>query len=103
VISFPADGEAGVSFLEVNLLWITVPRQLSSEVVFRVEQPGIAGVGGEQGHGPDCHKATVVFRGTALDITDLLGEMAVLDRNLLRAWLLLDAFPAHSFAPIHVR
>ena len=92
-----------VGFLEVQFLWITVPRQPSSQVVLRVEQPGIAGVGGEQGQGPDCHKPTVVLSGTALDITDLLGKTEVLARNLPLARLMLDASPAHFIAPVRVR
>jgi len=70
--------------------------------IFRVEQPGITGVGGEQCQGPNRHKATVVFGGTTLDVTDLLGELKVLAVNVPLARPALDASPAHPFAPLRV-
>jgi len=41
-----------------------------------------------------------VFGGTALDVTDFIGEMKVLAINVPLAWPTLDASPVHSLAPL---
>jgi hypothetical protein len=68
-------------------------------VIFRIEQPGIPGVGREQRQRADPHEAPVVFGGATLDVADLVGEMKVLAIDVPLARPLFDGFPAHCFPP----
>jgi hypothetical protein len=45
VVALPADGEAGIGFLKVDLFGITIPRHAGGEMIGGIEQPGVAGLG----------------------------------------------------------
>jgi len=64
-------------------------------MIFRVEQPGIPRVGREQRQRADRHEAPIVFGGTTLDVTDLVGEMEVLASDVTLARPAFDGLPAH--------
>ena len=95
VFAFPADGESRVGLLEVDSFRIAIPRQPRRQVIFRVEQPGIPGVGREQRQGANRHEAPIVFGGATLDVMDLVGEMEVLAIDVPLARPAFDGFPAH--------
>lgn len=95
VFAFPSDGEPRLRFLEVNILWVAIPRQPHGQVIFRVEHPGIPGVGREQRQGADGHEASVMLSGAALDVADLIGELEVLAIDLPLACPAFDGFPTH--------
>jgi hypothetical protein len=82
-------------FLEVNIFRIAIPRQPHGQVIFRVEQPGIPGVGREQRQGTDRYEAPIMLSGAALDVSDLIGEMEVLAIDLPLTRPVFDGLPAH--------
>src|SRR5437773_10274760 len=63
-----------IGLLEVNIFGIAVPRQLRRQLIFRVEQPGIPGVGREQRQWANRHEAPIMLSGATLDISNLVGE-----------------------------
>ena len=48
IAALSSDGEGGIGFLNVDRFVLPVASQLRSEPIGGVEQPGIAGLGGEQ-------------------------------------------------------
>src|SRR5208283_5571004 len=47
ILALPFDGEGGIGFLQVDRLGVSAPGQLGCKMVGGIEQPGIAGIGGE--------------------------------------------------------
>lgn len=94
VCAFPADGKPRLCLLDVNLFRISVPRQPRGQVILRIKQPGITGVGREQDQRNDGDEAPMVFGGLVLDVADLVAETKVpaLDVSLARP--VLDDLPA---------
>ena len=99
VLAFPSDGKARVSFLKVDVLRVAVSGQPRSQVIFRIEQPCIPGVGREQRQRANRHETAAVFGGTALDVSDLVGKVEVLALDVPLARPVFDGFPAHRFLP----
>jgi len=48
ITALPTDGEGGIGFLDVDRFALAVSSQPCGEPIGGVEQPGIAGFGGEQ-------------------------------------------------------
>ena len=72
--ALPPDRERGIGFLGVNQLAFTVSSQPCGEPISGVEQPGIAGFGGEQDQLTEGDDVAVMWGGPALNIGHLIGE-----------------------------
>jgi len=68
-------------------------------VIDRIEQPGIAGLGGEQDERADRYQSPVVFDGAVLDVVDLVGEFEVLAVAASAFRSTFDGSPAQVCAP----
>jgi len=95
VFAFPSDGEPRIRLLEVHIFGIAIPGQPYGQVIFRVEQPGVPGVGREQRQGTDRYEAPVMLSGAVLDVADLVGKMEVLAVDVPLARSAFDGLPAH--------
>jgi hypothetical protein len=100
VVPLPSDSKPSLSLLEVQILRVTITSQTSGQPVGGIEQPRIAGIGGEQHQRSNGDKAAIVFGGSALDVFDLLGQLKVLagDGSLPRSTL--ESLSAHEDLPI---
>src|SRR4029077_16985219 len=78
ITALPTDGERGIGFFDVDWFALTVSSQPCGEPIGGVEQPGIAGFGGEQDRLADGDDAAVVIGGPALKIAHLVGETKTL-------------------------
>src|SRR5215469_5917497 len=78
VMPGPGDGEVGVGLIDVDWIGIAIARQSNGQPLGRIQQPGIAGVGGKQRQRADADKAPVVEGRTALDVTHFIGQAPVL-------------------------
>ena len=67
----------GIGFLGVDRFALAVSSQSCREPVGGVEQPGIAGFGGEQDQLTDGDDAAVVIGRSALDIAYLIGQTKI--------------------------
>jgi hypothetical protein len=67
VTSLPADGIIGVGFLDVDRNWVPVIGESRGELVCRVQNPGVRGLGGKQNQRPDADNATIMLGGAMLD------------------------------------
>ena len=95
IFASPADGEPRIRLFKVNIFRIAIPRYPRGQMILRVEQPGISGVGREQRQRPNRHKPSIVFGGAALNIADLVGEMEILARNVPFTRPPFDGLSAH--------
>jgi len=95
VFALPADLEVGFGFLDGDWFRIPIPRQAGGQMIGRVQQPGVAGLGREQRQRTDGDKAPGVFGGMALDVTHLIGQTEILASHLPLPRPALDRFPAH--------
>ena len=59
IAALPTDGEGGIGFLDVGRFALAVSSQPCGEPIGGVEQPGIAGFGGEQDQLTDGDDAAV--------------------------------------------
>src|SRR5437879_12924945 len=85
-----------VSFLDVDRLVLPLSSQPCGELVGGVEQPGIAGFGGEQDQLSDGDDAAVVVGCSALNIAHLIGETKTLALDDPLARSSLDSFSTPS-------
>ncbi len=60
IAALPTDRERGIGFLDVDRFALPVSSQPCGELIGGVEQPGIAGFGGEQDQLTDGDDAAVV-------------------------------------------
>src|ERR1700747_3398039 len=67
VAALPTDRERGIGFLDVDRLALALSSQPCGGLTGGVEQPGIAGFGGEQDQLTDGDDAAVVVGGAALN------------------------------------
>src|SRR5262249_6139559 len=61
IAPLPTDGERGIGFLNVDRFAVAVSSQSCREPVAWVEQPGIAGFGGEQDQLADGHDTALLM------------------------------------------
>src|SRR6266853_2510345 len=89
VVALPADREGDIGFLDVDLFGLAIMGQPRGELIGRVEQPGVAGFGGEQDKLTDGDDAPVVAGGPTLNVAHLIGETKTLavDQALARSTL----------------
>src|SRR6516162_4408242 len=76
VVALPTDRERGIGFPDVDRFALPVSSQPCGQLIGGVEQPGIAGFGGEQL--TDGDDAAVMSGCPALDIVHLIGETKTL-------------------------
>src|SRR5262249_54628292 len=95
VVTFPADCEVGVGFLEVDGLGVPISGKSCSEVVGGVQHPGVSSLGRKEHQRADGDKAGVICSGPALNVLDLLGEAKLLARHRLLCRSFLDLFTVH--------
>src|ERR1700736_4456158 len=96
VAALPTDGERGIGFLDVDRFALPVSSQPCREPIGGVEQPGIAGFGGEQDQLTDGNDAAVVIGCPALDIAHLIGQTKTLALHNPLAWSTPDGFSTPS-------
>ena len=60
IAALPTNGEGGIGFLDVDRFALAVSSQPCGEPIGGVEQPGIAGFGGEQDQLTESDDAAVV-------------------------------------------
>src|SRR5436190_23106150 len=60
IVALPADREGGIGFFDVDRFGVAITGKPRSELIGRVEQPGVAGFGGEQDKLTDGNDAPVV-------------------------------------------
>src|SRR6476646_6820645 len=84
------------SFLDVDRLALALSSQPCGGLIGGVEQPGIAGFGGEQDQLTDGDDAAVVVGGAALNIAHLVGETKTLALDDPLARSSLDSFSTPS-------
>ena len=73
IAALPTDGERGIGFFDVDRFALPVSSQPCREPIGGVEQPGIAGLGGEEDEWADCDDARVAVGGPALDVANFIG------------------------------
>src|SRR5262249_22186499 len=95
VVAFPADCEVGVGFLELDGLGIPISGKSCSELVGRVQHPGISSLGRKEHQRTDGDKAGIVLSSPALNILDLLGKTKLLTLHPLFPRSTLDLFTVH--------
>src|SRR6202045_3547509 len=78
IAALPTDGERGIGFLDGDRFAPPVPSQPAREPIGGVEQPSIAGFGGEQDQLTDGDDVAVVIGGPALNIAHLIGQTKTL-------------------------
>src|SRR2546421_473829 len=79
---------------------VTVPGQTDRKLIRDVEQPGIAGVCGEQDQLANGDHASVVIGGLVLDVANLVGKAEALAVHHLSCRPALNGSAAHSlFSP----
>src|ERR1700746_1126723 len=93
VVTFPVDGEGGLSFLELDWLRGAIAGEWGSKAVRGVQHPGVPRFAGEESQLPDGDKASVAFRGAALNVMHLASEIEF--HRALSTPSGLDPFPAH--------
>src|SRR5262245_47381789 len=69
IAPLPPDGERGIGLLDVDRFAVAVSSQSYREPVVGVEQPGIAGFGGEQDQLADSHDTVVLMGRLTLNIS----------------------------------
>ena len=74
IMALPADREGGIGFFDVDRLGVAIMGELRGELLGWVEQPGIAGFGGEQDKLTDADDAPVVSGCPTLNVADLIGD-----------------------------
>ncbi len=73
-MTLPTDREGGIGFFDVDRLGVAIMGELRGELLGWVEQPGIAGFGGEQDKLTDADDAPVVSGCPTLNVADLIGD-----------------------------
>jgi hypothetical protein len=68
-----------------------------------IEQPGIAGLGGEQDERADRYQSPVMLGGAALDVVDFVGEFEVLAVDASPSRSAFDDSPAQGGCSLFVR
>ena len=63
VVTFPANGEGGIGFLELEGLRVPIADDLGSEQVGEIQYPGVPRFAGEERQFTDGDKASVAFGG----------------------------------------
>src|SRR5439155_7895833 len=96
IAALPTDGERGIGFFDVDRFALPVSSQPCREPIGGVEQPGIAGFGGEQDQLTHGNDAAVMIGCTALDITHLIGQTKTLALHNPLAWSTPDGFSTPS-------
>src|SRR6202040_4344771 len=96
VAALPTDRKRGIGFLDVDRFALPVSSQPCREPIGGVEQPGIAGFGGEQDQLTDGNDAAVVIGCPALDIAYLIGQTKTLALHNPLAWSTPDGFSTPS-------
>jgi len=96
VPALPADGERGIGFLDVDRFALPVSSQPRGQPIGRVEQPGIAGFGGEQDQLTDGDDAAVASGCPVLNIAHLVGQTKTLALHDPLAWSTPDGFSTPS-------
>ena len=71
IASLPADRVIGFGFLDVEGKRMPIIGQAGSELIGRVQNPGVAGLGGKKHERPDVDDTPIVLGGAMLDGTDL--------------------------------
>jgi len=74
IVTLPTDREGGIGFFDVDRLGVAIMGELRGELLGWVEQPGIAGFGGEQDKLTDADDAPVVSGCPTLNVADLIGD-----------------------------
>ena len=82
IAALPTDRKRGIGFLDVDRFVLPVSSQPCREPIGGVEQPSIAGFGGEQHQLTDGNDAAVVIGCSALDIAHLIGERKLLPSTI---------------------
>src|ERR1700751_2159633 len=93
IAALPTDRERGIAFLDVDRFALPVSSQPCREPIGGLEQPGIAGLGGEQDQLTDGDHAAGVIGGPALNIADLIGQTKTLALDDPLARSTPDRFP----------
>src|SRR5690242_5327304 len=96
ITALPTDGKGGIGFLDVDRFALAVSSQPYGEPIGGVEQPGIAGFGGEQDQPTEGDDAAVLIGGPALNIAHLIGETKTLALHDPLARSTLDGFTTPS-------
>src|SRR4029077_20684262 len=96
IAALPTDGERGIAFFDVDRFALPVSSPPAREPIGGVEQPGIAGFGGEQDQLTDGNNAAVVIGCPALDIAHLIGQTKTLALHNPLAWSTSDGFSTPS-------
>src|SRR5207302_7995994 len=96
IAALPTDGERGIGFFDVDRFALALSSQPCREPIGGVEQPGIAGFGGEQDQLTDGDDAAVVIGCPALDIAHLIGQTKTLAPHNPLAWSPPDGFSTSS-------
>jgi hypothetical protein len=84
----------------VDRLGIAVPCQTGGEVIGRVQEPGVAGIGRKQRQWADGDEARVVCGGAALDVVDFVGQSKILAEDLPLARSTSDLSSPHGCPPL---
>ena len=79
----------------MDIVRIAVPRQSDGQVICRVQQPGIPGIGREQRQRTNRHEAPVMLSSAMLDVPNLIGEFEVLAVYVPLARPAFDRLSAH--------
>ena len=74
----PADGESVVGLFDEHRQRVTSAGKPDGEVVFGLQHPGIARLGGEEHQRADADDAPVLISCTPLDRANLLGQVQTL-------------------------
>src|SRR5262249_60913508 len=78
VVAFPADCEVGVGFLELDGLGIPISGKSCSELVGRVQHPGISSLARKERQRTDGDKADIVWVSQSLNLLGLLATSKLL-------------------------
>src|SRR5215470_17861572 len=93
IASLPTDGERGIGFLDVDRFALAVSGQPCRKPVGGIEQPGIAGFGGEQDQLTDGDDTSVLMGRLTLNIAHLIGQTKIPAADNLLAGSAPDPFP----------
>ena len=93
IVALPVNREGGIVFLDVDRFGVAVAGQPCGELIGRVEQPRIAGFGGEQDKLTDGDDAPVMVGSPTLNVANFVGETKVLAMHHALARSTLDRYP----------
>ena len=68
VVTLPVDRKGSVGFLDVERFGVTLAGEPERQVIVAVDDPGVAGFGGEQRELTEGDDAPIVLGGAALDV-----------------------------------